>query len=164
MENFEELASRGHVIVDVARLAVDGEQMKGEIPVAELDLDPDDFLFKPKSGLRYDLFVQLLGTELLVRGKVSQDFLCMCVRCGEDFDWTAADDEVTFSLETEVDAFSDLTSELRQAIILSFPSNPICKEDCKGVCPHCGADLNKGPCSCKPTQGDIRWGALDELK
>ena len=102
--------------------------------------------------------------EELARCKASEDFTCVCVRCGRDFPWTAADGEVAFSLEVEADEFADLTEELRECIILSFPSNPLCSEDCKGLCPHCGADLNKGPCHCRPTEGgDLRWGGLDGL-
>ncbi len=151
------------LVIDIARLGRDGESLSGEIPVEALDYDPDDLLFKPAAGLRYSLFVQLLGSELLVRGKVSEDFTCVCVRCGRDFPWTAADGDVAFSLEVEPDEFADLTESLRECIILSFPSNPLCSEDCKGLCPRCGADLNKGPCQCPPQEGDFRWGALDSL-
>ena len=152
------------LVIDVARLARNGERFGGEIPAEILGYDPSDILFQPAGGLRYDLFVQLIGNELLVRGKVSEDFTCVCVRCGQDFPWTASDGEVAFSLEVEADEFADLTEELRECIILSFPSNPLCSEDCKGLCPHCGADLNKGPCRCRPDEGgDLRWGGLDGL-
>lgn len=153
----------GGLVIDIARLDRDGESVQGEIPAAVLDYDPNDILFQPAGPLRYDLHVQQLGGELLVRGRVSEDFTCVCVRCGRDFPWTASDGEVTFSLEIGSEEFADLTEELRECIILSFPSNPLCSEDCKGLCPHCGADLNKGPCSCKPSDGDFRWGGLDGL-
>ena len=155
-------ASQG-LVIDIARLERDGERFAGEIPISALDYDPSDLLFHPAGDLRYDLFVQLIGGELLVRGKVSEDFTCVCVRCGRDFPWTASDGEVAFSLEVTAEEFADLTDELRECIILSFPSNPLCSEDCKGLCPRCGADLNKGKCSCKPHGGDVRWGGLDAL-
>ena len=163
MKQTDKEAPQG-LVVDVARLARNGERFAGEIPAEVLGYDPSDILFQPGGGLRYDLFVQLIGNELLVRGKASEDFTCVCVRCGRDFPWTATDGEVAFSLEVEADEFADLTEELRECIILSFPSNPLCSEDCKGLCPHCGADLNKGPCHCRPTEGgDLRWGGLDGL-
>ena len=152
------------LVIDVARLGRDGESVRGEIPASVLAYDPDDLLFQPAGPLRYDLFVQQLGGELLVRGKVSEEFTCLCVRCGCDFPWTASDEEVAFSLEIGSDEFADLTEELRECIILCFPSNPLCSEDCKGLCPHCGADLNKGPCACRPSGGDFRWGGLDGLE
>ena len=161
MKHHDTEAPQG-LVIDIARLDRDGEQLEGEIPVEVLDYDPDDFLFKAESGIKYSLFVQLLGSELLVRGKISEDFTCVCVRCSKDFSWTTEDNEVTFSVEVAPDAFADLTEELRECIILSFPSNPLCSEDCKGLCPHCGADLNEGPCKCKP-EGDFRWSGLDGL-
>lgn len=153
------------LVVDVARLAAGGEALRGEIPAALLDYDPDDLLFRPEGPMRYDLFAERLGDELLVRGAVEEDFSCTCVRCGCDFDWTARDGGVSFSVEVAPDAFADLTEDLRECIILSFPSNPLCKDDCKGLCPQCGADLNLGPCKCGPSGGgDLRWGGLDALK
>ena len=152
------------LVVDVARLAAGGEALRGEIPVALLDYDQDDLLFHPAGPLRYDLFAERLDEELLVRGVVEEDLSCTCVRCGRDFDWTARDGDVSFSVEVAPDAFADLTAELRECIILSFPSNPLCKEDCKGLCPRCGADLNLGPCGCGSSgEGDLRWGGLDAL-
>lgn len=151
------------LVIDVARLDPDGESLVGEIPVEALDLDPDDFLFKPRSGLRYNLTAQLLGEELLVRGSVEEDFICMCVRCTVEFPWTAVDDEVAISVQPGDNFFVDLTDELRECIILCLPSNPVCDEDCKGLCPRCGKNLNNGACSCKPV-GDDRWGELDGLK
>ncbi len=152
------------LVIDIARLARDGESVRGEIPSDLLAYDPSDFLFQPTGPLRYDLYVQQLGNELLVRGKVSEDFTCVCVRCGRDFPWTATDGEVAFSLEIDPGEFADLTEELRECIILRFPSNPLCNADCKGLCPRCGADLNKGPCSCRSSRGDFRWGGLDGLE
>lgn len=151
------------LIIDVARLNPNGENFSGEIPIATLNLDPEDFLYSPDSGLRYNLFVQLLGAELLVRGSVEQDFTCMCVRCTDRFPLTFADDSVTFSIETQEFSFVDLTEELKECIIIQFPFNPLCKEDCKGLCPQCGTDLNKSTCSCKP-DGNHCWGGLEGLR
>ena len=39
----------------------------------------------------------------------------------------------------------------------------LCREDCKGLCPHCGKDLNEGPCGCEPRQIDPRLEALKKL-
>ncbi|MBE6785564.1 MAG: DUF177 domain-containing protein [Ruminococcaceae bacterium] len=51
---------------------------------------------------------------------------------------------------------AELTSE---DIYLALPGKILCKEDCKGVCASCGADLNEGPCGCKK-EVDPRWAAL----
>lgn len=157
-------AASGRLIVDVERLDVDGERLEGEIPVEQLDLDPDDPLFRPKSGLRYSIDVRVLDGILFARGSASQDFECTCVRCGDDFGWTAEDPEVDVSVEDAGgEPFVDLTDSFRECIILCFPSNPVCREDCKGVCPRCGRNLNKGACTCAAA-GDGRWSALEGLE
>ncbi|HUF53984.1 MAG TPA: DUF177 domain-containing protein [Dehalococcoidia bacterium] len=57
----------------------------------------------------------------------------------------------------------DLREGLRQYILLNEPAKPLCREDCAGLCPNCGADLNQSPCQCQPT-GDERWSVLTGLK
>ncbi len=151
------------LIIDLERLNSDGEIFTGEIPLEVLDYDPDDYLFTPVTGINYKLFVQQIGSELLVRGSIWEEFSCMCVRCTENFTWIAEDNELTFSLEILENSFFDLTNELRECIIIQYPSNPVCDENCKGLCPRCGTNLNKQQCSCKP-DGDDRWGGLDDLK
>ncbi|HOA15010.1 MAG TPA: DUF177 domain-containing protein [Bacillota bacterium] len=42
----------------------------------------------------------------------------------------------------------DLAPQIREELILSIPIRNLCREDCKGICPQCGKDLNKGECSC----------------
>lgn len=157
-------AEDGRLVIDLARLDEDGEQVEGEIPIDQLDLDADDLLFRPKSGLRYSLDVRLLDGILFARGRVEQDFECTCVRCGDDFKWTAIDEEVDESEEDVAEnSFFDLTDSLRECIILCFPCNPVCREDCMGVCPRCGKNLNRETCSCA-TEGGSRWGALEGLE
>jgi DUF177 domain-containing protein len=53
----------------------------------------------------------------------------------------------------------DLRAALREQWLLAVPGFALCREDCKGLCPRCGADLNLGPCECTP-QIDPRWAAL----
>ena len=57
----------------------------------------------------------------------------------------------------------DLEEILREELLLSVPSKPLCREDCKGICPGCGAELNTVACTCPP-EIDDRWAALTELK
>jgi uncharacterized protein len=58
----------------------------------------------------------------------------------------------------------DLTDVLRDHVVLSIPYAPLCREDCKGLCAQCGADLNQGACACPPVESDARWFALKNLK
>lgn len=57
----------------------------------------------------------------------------------------------------------DLEEPLRQSWMLDLPMQPLCRPDCRGLCPRCGADLNLGPCECAPGV-DERWSALGALK
>jgi uncharacterized protein len=56
----------------------------------------------------------------------------------------------------------DLRPAVRELWLLNAPGFALCREDCKGLCPTCGADLNAGPCSCPPSR-DTRWDALRKL-
>ena len=70
-------------------------------------------------------------------------------------------DEETYPLSGEL---LDLRPLVRDAVLLDLPIAPLCREDCAGLCPTCGADLNEGPCDCPPPSGDLRWAALDVLR
>ncbi|MGN0852648.1 MAG: YceD family protein [Kiritimatiellia bacterium] len=150
--------------IDVARLDADGEDLSGVLDDAVLEMADDPYL-RPFAGIRYELFAQVLGTELLVRGRLAQDFDAVCSRCGADFDFTVTVPDFTASVEVgEKTEFVDLTDELRQCIILALPTYPVCREDCRGVCAMCGKNLNEGSCACSHDEQDSRWGALDALE
>ena len=151
------------LLIDVARLKPDGERFEGVLDDAVLELD-DEYV-KPFAGIRYVLDARLIGRELLVRGTLEQDFDAVCSRCGGDFDFTVKVPGFTTSFETsEKTEFVDLTAELRESIILHLPNYPVCRVDCRGVCPQCGKNLNEGPCSCDRRRHDDRWDILDSLR
>ena len=56
----------------------------------------------------------------------------------------------------------DLDELVRADLLLELPTKVLCREDCKGLCPKCGKDLNFGPCDCKK-EIDPRWQALSDL-
>lgn len=57
----------------------------------------------------------------------------------------------------------DLREGMRQYFLMTEPLKPLCRDDCAGLCPHCGANLNEGQCGCVE-MGDERWQALRALK
>ena len=57
----------------------------------------------------------------------------------------------------------DLSEAVREELILAVPQFVECREDCRGLCPRCGADLNLGPCGCSK-EIDPRWAALTKLR
>jgi uncharacterized protein len=151
------------LIVDVARLGKGGEWLRGETAPELLELGESEFV-TPVGGMAYALRVELIGSELLVRGEVRQRLTCVCSRCAERFDAEAADTEFVRSFETNAATdFVDLTEEVREAIILALPGYPVCREACRGLCMTCGANLNKTACRCREKGRDDRWAALGEL-
>jgi len=58
----------------------------------------------------------------------------------------------------------DLTEGARQAWLLSVPMQVLCRQDCRGLCPECGADRNESPCRCTEGPRDIRWATLAALR
>ena len=57
----------------------------------------------------------------------------------------------------------DVDEVVKEQILLAVPTRMLCREDCKGICPECGTDLNKGECACKKDDIDPRWAALKNL-
>jgi len=57
----------------------------------------------------------------------------------------------------------DVTPAVREELVLAAPRYVLCRDDCKGICPHCGKDLNAGPCACKTVRA-ARWQPLQALK
>lgn len=118
------------LIIDVSRLKPGGERLEGEVDAIDLAED----LVHPFGGIRYSLFVQVIGTELLVRGRAEQDFDLVCSRCGKDFDTTIKAEDITASIELAENAEEiDLTDEIREAILLELPNYPLCEENCQGI-------------------------------
>lgn len=57
----------------------------------------------------------------------------------------------------------DLVELVAEQLQLAVPMKPLCDESCRGLCPHCGADLNRGLCAC-PRNRDERWGPLQHWR
>ncbi len=58
----------------------------------------------------------------------------------------------------------DLAGPLREQFLLSVPEYPVCREDCRGLCPGCGANLNVEACRCSGESSDPRWAPLRALR
>jgi uncharacterized protein len=58
----------------------------------------------------------------------------------------------------------DLTELARDAVLLELPLAPVCRDDCAGLCPQCGVDLNDSTCECVVETKDPRWAALEQVR
>lgn len=78
----------------------------------------------------------------------------------EELSVTAAEAEVSY-YQGEGLVLEDV---LREQILLALPLRVVCKEECKGLCPHCGKNLNFEQCNCAEPLEDPRWSALKDIR
>lgn len=118
-----------------------------------------------------DLELEALNDGIVVRGSVSAPWAAPCRRCLADLHGVArADiDELYQVVVLDEDAYPiidgqlDLAPMARQATMLELDDERLCREDCAGLCPQCGADRNIDHCGCATDIKDERWAALDGL-
>jgi uncharacterized protein len=135
-------------------------------PVAEVD---------PASPVTFDGMVESVVEGLLVTGTVTATARLQCVRCLRDrFEDLTVEVRELFALsprEAEEEGYAvlpdhrlPLDTMVRDAIVLAFPSAPLCREDCAGLCPVCGTDRNQADCGHRRPVTDPRWEALSALR
>ena len=76
-------------------------------------------------------------------------------------------DEFGDYMPVEIDFFGrvlDIMPQVEESIFSLLPTKVLCKEDCKGLCPNCGKDLNEGSCDCEADNTDPRLSALRNFK
>jgi uncharacterized protein len=147
----------------VARIPEEGSEYEGDEPGSIIQAEREQFLQNPKD-VHYALYAQRVSDELVVRGTLDVDVDVQCARCSEFFSTTVSVSDFLRAYPAPDGTDSvDITDDLREEILLHVPGFPVCGEECKGVCPQCGADLNKGSCECKKEDGPTAWSALDGL-
>ena len=120
------------------------------------------------------LEVQNLESRVLLNGSLQAAGLAECGGCLEEF-------TVRWDVPVEVMVLRDVDSDenegatllimqrkgevnlhdsLRECTILAYPQAPLCKPDCKGLCPDCGIDRNQATCDCSENEIDPRWEGL----
>ena len=125
-----------------------------------------------RSEVTVDATLEWVTDGVLATGVVTTAYEGECRRClttvpgvvranfQELFEFEAREGE-SYPIKGE---HIDLAPLVNEALLLELPLAPLCREDCQGLCPRCGADLNAGPCGCDPDDRDPRWAALDVLK
>lgn len=110
---------------------------------------------------------------LVLSGRIRTRMVCICDRCANEFEQSVVIPvELTLATELEdeenpdffllSDEKLDVEDVLSDCFILELDSSFLCREDCKGLCDRCGANLNDGPCSCKKEM-DPRLAVLEQL-
>lgn len=139
-----------------------------------------DFEFQKPAEVR--LGYRRSGEEIFFDGRVNGAAVGHCARCLEPYSFDIAT-EFSFVLVPK----SPLPAELKlneedldlsfyegqeivvsplvlEQIVLALPTRPLCKDDCKGLCPQCGTNRNLEPCACVIDRGDPRLAVLRSLK
>jgi uncharacterized protein len=119
-----------------------------------------------------DLLLERVPEGIVVRGTLRAPWTAACSRCLEPVAGEVAVhvDELfeamplegeTYPLEEDV---IDLEPMVRDALLLELPLAPLCRPDCAGLCPTCGANRNEERCDCATDELDPRWAALRSLE
>ena len=159
------------------------------LPAGALEYAPDISQAGPLAVTgRADLLIEHRGhkvevADIRLRASYKGDFELLCARCVEP---VATPLEGSFDLifrpqavdadtgeraispdETEIGYYEEsgllLEDVVREQVLLSLPPRTLCREDCKGLCPRCGQNLNSGSCNCDKSASDPRWNALRGL-
>jgi len=121
--------------------------------------------------------------DIRLRATYHGDFEILCARCVEpvalplagEFDLIFRPEEADANPgeraitpdETEIGYYQEsgllLEDVVREQVLLSLPGRTLCKEDCKGLCPRCGQNLNLATCSCGEAPANPQWNALADL-
>jgi uncharacterized protein len=152
----------------------------------------DKFPVETTDGEEYDCEAEVAvtvvktGDKVVVEVKVDCEIEAVCSRCLERFseriqtgysmiikhsqsDMTGMEglreeerEDVVFLEECEYSDY-DILPRVREEVILALPMKLLCSQDCKGLCPICGMNLNKGSCDCERDEGDPRWAPLKKI-
>jgi uncharacterized protein len=153
----------------------------------DLEVDSDGLelaeWLTPVSPLRLEGTIDRFGDTLTLRGvarlrsaetcarctrafesDIEEEFLFYCDREGADEEELARELEEQGEVVYHDGVHLDITEPVRQVLILSRPLTALCRDDCRGLCAGCGADLNVEPCRCGNETSDPRWEALKKLR
>lgn len=163
-----ELSGAGDVFMLAGTLALDA-----------YDLGSTHFALP--EGISYDLMLSHTGDALVLVGTFEAAITTECCRCLEPascyidgpveglwlFEAPAEEDDLEgdeFAFVGE-DGLVDLTPAIISALLLETPQMLTCRDDCRGLCPECGVNLNEGACSCAvDIPDDSPFAALKALK
>lgn len=111
---------------------------------------------------------------MFIHADVSLNYKTACARCAEP-----VEGKMNFSFEKDIanggvdednddyifvkNQKIDLSEPLEEELLLVLPAKTLCREDCRGLCPKCGKNLNLGDCGCGKSQGDPRLAILKTL-
>jgi len=171
------------MLLNLARIRVPHTEFE-EVYAPELFHTGDDDVYRVAAPVTLRMDIDKTGVRFRLTGRVTTVLQLPCSRCLEPFPWPV---DATFDLiyqpqtantgegEREVEEEDlgigfynnneiDLGQLMREQFYLALPMKPLCADDCRGLCPICGTNLNKGTCECKREWEDPRLSVLKKLK
>jgi DUF177 domain-containing protein len=164
-------------------LSFDIRSVETKAVQVDAELSPEDSVWQqgdpmPASPLRVSGRLSSAGAgRFYWHGRLEGDVILPCRRCLSDATAHVSDESHVIFAEAGSDESEDpdvyvlderssqidLRPVIREQWMLNVPAYAVCREDCKGICPVCGKDLNEGPCNCAASR-DARWDALRKIK
>jgi uncharacterized protein len=144
---------------------------RDEVVVGPIEIDMDLERVDASQPVTVRVRLEALTDEILARGAIDFVAVLQCNRCLTG--WTESG-TVEFTqlfgvepgedtLPIQRDGHIDLEPVVRDEVGLALPLVPLCREDCLGLCPTCGTDLNTAPCSGHADENDSPFGSLQQL-
>lgn len=172
------------MIFDIEQISEEGLKFDVLEAKEHFDIDTSDCVLTKDVKIQGNL--EKTSQEVLCRGSLETELSVTCSRCLSDFSFvvkgqlnvhfiprvennnlaheielTELDVEQEFYEENQI----DLSSPVRDLILLSLPQVMLCQQDCAGLCPDCGINLNENKCDCKNEGSlDPRLAVLQQLK
>lgn len=163
---------------DIRTLETHAAVVDEDLPASDSVWEDDDP--KPEDAVHVSGRLSAAGPgRFYWHGRIEGDVVLECSRCladahahvddeahiifAESGDENTTDDPDVYELDPRALEL-DLRPAIREEWLLAAPSFALCREDCKGLCPRCGADLNAGSHDCSQQEADPRWDALRKLK
>lgn len=159
-------------VAEIKKRLVGSKTFAYELTPDELDITDTDL--KVTAPIQLEGVVENAGDVILLKADVKTEIERTCGRCVKVFTEPLAAQVVekfypAGAENIENDAFIyesdllDITEPVRESLLLAVPLQSLCREDCRGLCPVCGADRNEGDCGCDATTVDPRLAALKQF-
>lgn len=148
--------------IDLEKIPPEGLNIQEQEATSILAVEEKDIEFKVPVNV--SVSVNLTSGTLLVQGKLETKVGLVCGRCLNKFQELLVNKDFSFDLDVRGQTEVDITENIREGVVILLPIKPLCKPDCRGLCPKCGQNLNEKDCGCDRRPEDIRWKGLDKLK
>ena len=159
-------------VAEIKKRLVGEKTLAYDLELSELEITSEDL--DVVGTVRLDGKLSNAGDVLLLEAVMKTRVKRMCGRCLKDFEGDLVAEVIEkfypdSAENIEQDAFVydsdviDITEPLRESLLLAEPIQALCKQDCRGLCPVCGADLNDGDCGCDRFTVDPRLAALKQF-